>query len=119
MRDFFPFLDWVSSYDKSFLRKDLIAGLTVGIILIPQGMAYAMIAGLPPVYGLYASVFPVLVYAFLGTSRQLAIGPVAMDSLLVAAGLGTLTIAGSENYIAMAILLAFLVGAVSIAFGIV
>ena len=117
MRRFFPFLDWVSNYKKDFLTKDLIAGLTVGIILIPQGMAYAMIAGLPPVYGLYASVFPVLGYMFLGTSRQLAIGPVAMDSLLVAAGLGTLAISGIENYIAMAIFLAFLVGAIQLLLG--
>ncbi len=117
MQRFIPFLDWVSKYKKGFLLKDLIAGLTVGVILIPQGMAYAMVAGLPPVYGLYASVFPVLVYLFLGTSRQLAVGPVAMDSLLVAAGLGTLAITGVENYIAMAIFLAFLVGAIQLLFG--
>ncbi len=117
MQRFIPFLDWVSKYNKGFLLKDLIAGLTVGVILIPQGMAYAMVAGLPPVYGLYASVFPVLVYLFLGTSRQLAIGPVAMDSLLVAAGLGTLAITGVENYIAMAIFLAFLVGAIQLLLG--
>ena len=89
----------------------------MGVILIPQGMAYAMVAGLPPVYGLYASVFPLLVYLFLGTSRQLAVGPVAMDSLLVAAGLGTLAITGIENYIALAIFLAFLVGAIQLLLG--
>ncbi len=117
MQRYFPFLGWVSKYNRSFLFKDTVAGLTVGVILIPQGMAYAMIAGLPPVYGLYASVFPVLVYLFLGTSRQLAIGPVAMDSLLVAAGLGTLAITGIENYIALAIFLAFLVGLIQLLFG--
>lgn len=110
MKRFIPFLGWASQYRKSFFLKDLMAGLTVGIILIPQGMAYAMVAGLPPVYGLYASLFPLLIYMFLGTSRQLAIGPVAMDSLLVAAGLGTLAITGLENYIVMAIFLAFMVG---------
>ncbi|GGW23492.1 SulP family inorganic anion transporter [Arenibacter certesii] len=110
MRKFFPFLDWLPKYKKSYFGKDIVAGLTVGIILIPQGMAYAMIAGLPPVYGLYASIFPVLVYAFLGTSRQIAVGPVAMDSLLVAAGLGTLAITGVENYILMALFLSFMVG---------
>ena len=99
------------------MPNDLVAGLTVGIILIPQGMAYAMIAGLPPVYGLYASLFPVLIYAFLGTSRQLAVGPVAMDSLLVAAGLGALAISGIENYIAMAFFLAFLVGTIQLLLG--
>ena len=117
MRKFFPFVDWVSNYDKRYLSKDLIAGLTVGIVLIPQGMAYAMVAGLPPVYGLYASVFPLLVYMFLGTSRQLAIGPVAMDSLLVAVGLGTLAITGVENYIATAIFLAFMVGLIQLVLG--
>ncbi|MBT8299766.1 MAG: sodium-independent anion transporter, partial [Maribacter sp.] len=61
MQRFIPFLDWISNYNKAFLLKDLLAGLTVGVILIPQGMAYAMVAGLPPVYGLYASIFPVLV----------------------------------------------------------
>ncbi len=92
--------------------------MTVGIILIPQGMAYAMIAGLPPVYGLYAALFPVIVYAFLGTSRQIAVGPVAMDSLLVAAGLGTLAITGIENYILMALFLSFMVGAFQLFMGV-
>lgn len=118
MQKYLPFLDWLRGYNKQDFLKDLIAGLTVGVVLIPQGMAYAMIAGLPPVYGLYAAVFPLLVYVFLGTSRQLAIGPVAMDSLLVAAGLGTLAITGIDNYIAMAIFLAFLVGAIQFILGI-
>ncbi len=118
MRRFLPFLEWVPHYKKSDFSKDLIAGLTVGIILIPQGMAYAMIAGLPPVYGLYASLLPLIMYAFLGTSRQLAVGPVAMDSLLVAAGLGALAITGVENYIAMAILLSFAVGAIQFTLGV-
>ncbi|MGB5818266.1 MAG: solute carrier family 26 protein [Saonia sp.] len=117
MRRFFPFLKWLPNYKKSYFSKDLVGGLTVGILLVPQGMAYAMIAGLPPVYGLYASLFPILMYAFLGTSRQLAVGPVAMDSLLVAAGLGTLAISGVENYIAMAILLAFMVGVFQLLLG--
>ena len=117
MQRFFPFLDWGSKYQKGFFAKDLVAGLTVGIVLIPQGMAYAMIAGLPPVYGLYASLFPLVVYLFLGTSRELAIGPVAMDSLLVAAGLGALALTDVESYIAMAIFLAFLVGAIQVLLG--
>ncbi len=117
MQRFFPFLDWGSKYQKGFFAKDLVAGLTVGIVLIPQGMAYAMIAGLPPVYDLYASLFPLVVYLFLGTSRELAIGPVAMDSLLVAAGLGALALTNVESYIAMAIFLAFLVGAIQVLLG--
>ncbi|MEO1013040.1 MAG: solute carrier family 26 protein [Bacteroidota bacterium] len=118
MERFFPFLDWARPYKISWLPKDITAGLTVGIILVPQGMAYAMIAGLPPVYGLYASLVPVLVYAFLGTSRRLSVGPVALDSLLVAAGLGTLALSSLEEYVAMAVLLAFLVGAIQLLLGI-
>lgn len=117
MGRFFPFLDWLPKYTRKDFRGDMVAGFTVGIILIPQGMAYAMIAGLPPVYGLYAALFPVLIYAFLGTSRQVAVGPVAMDSLLVAAGLGTLAISGLENYILMALFLSFMVGFFQLSLG--
>ncbi|MFC4097539.1 SulP family inorganic anion transporter [Euzebyella saccharophila] len=117
MRRFLPFLQWLPTYDRKWLGKDMIAGLTVGIILIPQGMAYAMIAGLPPVYGLYASLVPVVVYAILGTSRQMAVGPVAMDSLLVAAALAPFVTSGGENYVVMALLLAFMVGAIQIVLG--
>jgi SulP family sulfate permease len=95
----------------------LLAGITVAVLLIPQGMAYALIAGLPPIYGLYASLTPQIVYAFLGTSRQLAVGPVAMDSLLVAAGLSALSIVEPSQYIQMAILLALLMGAIQLLLG--
>jgi SulP family sulfate permease len=118
MQNFFPFLHWLPNYKKTDFSKDLVAGLTVAVILIPQAMAYAMIAGLPPVYGLYAAIFPLFVYMLLGTSKNLGIGPVAMDSLLVAAGLGTLVVSNVENYIALAILLAFLVGAIQFVLGI-
>lgn len=117
MHNFFPILTWLKTYKKGDFIKDLLAGFTVGIILIPQGMAYAMIAGLPPVYGLYAALFPTLMYVFLGTSRQLAVGPVAMDSLLVAAGLGALSLATTQDYIAMAIVLGFMVGATQFLLG--
>tara|TARA_R110002051_G_scaffold64139_2_gene116761 strand:+ start:4508 stop:6256 length:1749 start_codon:yes stop_codon:yes gene_type:complete len=118
VKNIFPFLEWVSTYKKAYFIKDLLAGLTVGIVLVPQGMAYAMIAGLPPVHGLYAALFPVLTYAFLGTSRKIAVGPVAMDSLLVAVGLGTLTITGVENYIKMVVVLALMVGVIQLLLGI-
>ncbi|MDC6352354.1 solute carrier family 26 protein [Zeaxanthinibacter sp. PT1] len=118
MQKVFPILEWLGSYKKKDLPKDLLAGLTIGIVLIPQGMAYAMIAGLSPVYGLYAAVFPIIVYAILGTSRQLGVGPVAMDSILLASGLGALSINGIENYIALAILLTFMVGAIQFILGI-
>lgn len=112
-----PILDWLPSYRKTWLRGDISAGLTVGVLLIPQGMAYAMIAGLPPIYGLYASTIPLILYALLGTSRQLAVGPSAMIALLTAAGIGALAESGSANYIVLAISLAFLVGAIQFLLG--
>ncbi len=106
----FPGIKVLLNYDLRNLRYDASSGLTVGVMLIPQGIAYAMIAGLPPVYGLYAALVPQLVYALLGTSRLLAVGPVAMDSLLVAAGLSLIAVQGTETYISYAILLALMVG---------
>ncbi len=117
MKRYLPILTWLPGYKKAWLSKDLTAGLTVGVMLIPQGMAYAMIAGLPPVYGLYAAMVPQLVYAIFGTSRQLAVGPVAMDSLLVAAALTTIAQVGSDYYIALALLLAFMMGLVQLLLG--
>jgi sulfate permease, SulP family len=114
---FFPILQWLPQYKKSWLSGDLSAGVTVGIMLIPQGMAYAMIAGLPPVYGLYAALLPQVIYALLGTSRQLAVGPVAMDSLLVASGLGALSLSGINDYIAMAVFLSLFMGSIQLLLG--
>jgi sulfate permease, SulP family len=114
---YFSIFSWAKGYRRKDFAKDVVAGITVGIILVPQGMAYAMIAGLPPVHGLYASLFPVLVYAVLGTSRKNAVGPVAMDSLLVAAGLGTLNMVGPSNYIAIVALLALMVGTLQLILG--
>ena len=118
MKKIFPVLDWILKYKPEYFKNDLVAGITVAILLIPQGMAYALIAGLPPVYGLYAALTPQIVYAIMGTSRQLAVGPVAMDSLLVAAGLGTLSIVGTADYIQMAILLSLMVGIIHLILGI-
>jgi SulP family sulfate permease len=116
---FIPILQWLPNYKKAHLSGDLSAGLTVGIMLIPQGMAYAMLAGLPPVFGLYASLIPQVIYALLGTSRQLSVAPVAMDSLLVAAGLGALSLSGIEEYTSMAIFLALFMGSIQFLLGIV
>jgi len=117
LKKILPILDWLPNYKKAWLKGDLSAGLTVGIMLIPQGIAYAMIAGLPPIYGLYTTMIPQIVYAFFGTSRQLAVGPVAMDSLIVAAGVATLADIGTQNFIEFAILLAFMMGALQVLFG--
>lgn len=112
-----PVLSWLPNYPKAWLKGDISAGLTVGIMLIPQGMAYASIAGLPAVYGLYASIVPILIYALFGTSRQLAVGPVAMVSLLTATAIGSIEGLSIEQYIAYAILLAFMVGSIQFLLG--
>ena len=110
-----PGLGWMKDYRKEWIRGDLFAGLTVGVMLVPQGMAYAMIAGLPPIYGLYAATVPLLIYALFGTSRQLAVGPVALVALLISTGVGALSEIGSEEYIGMTILLSLLVGLIQLA----
>ncbi|MDT7831047.1 solute carrier family 26 protein [Flavobacteriaceae bacterium S356] len=113
-----PILEWLPNYNLSRFRGDFIAGITVAIILIPQGIAYALIAGLPPIYGLYCALAPQVMYAIFGSSRQVAIGPVAMDSLIVATGVSTLALTGSDSYIAIAILLALIVGIVQFLMGV-
>jgi sulfate permease, SulP family len=113
----FPLAGTLRDYDRSMLRGDLTAGVTVAIMLIPQAMAYAVLAGLPPVYGLYASVIPVVLYALFGTSRQLGVGPVAMISLMVLSGVGIFAEPGSGEFIRLAILTAFGVGVVQILMG--
>lgn len=103
--------------ETGFTKEDALAGLTTAIMLIPQAMAYAMLAGLPPIVGLYASTIPLAIYAFLGTSRQLAVGPVAMVSLLVAAGVGPIANGNVAQYVALAALLALMVGVMQLAMG--
>ena len=118
IKELIPILEWLPNYNSSRFKGDFIAGITVSIILIPQGIAYALIAGIPPIYGLYCALVPQLVYAIFGSSRQVAIGPVAMDSLIVATGVSTLALAGSDSYIAIAILLAFMVGSIQFLLGV-
>ncbi|MCH8524829.1 MAG: sodium-independent anion transporter, partial [Balneolales bacterium] len=113
----FPLASDLRTYNGEKLRGDLTAGITVAIMLIPQGMAYAVLAGLPPVYGLYASLLPIILYALLGTSRQLAVGPVAMVSLLVLTGVSQFAEPGSERFIQLAILTALGVGLVQFLMG--
>jgi sulfate permease, SulP family len=114
----FPFLEWLKGYNLGKLRADAIAGLTVALVLIPQSMAYAQLAGLPSYYGLYAAFLPPLIGALFGSSRQLATGPVAVVSLMTAASLGPLATAGSEGYITYAILLALIVGIFQLLLGV-
>ena len=117
LKQYLPILDWLPQYKKSYFKGDLSAGLTVGVMLIPQGMAYAMIAGLPPQYGLFTAIVPLFIYAIFGTSRQLAVGPVALVSLLTAATVSQIATPGSEAYISMAITLALMVGLIELTMG--
>jgi anti-anti-sigma factor len=114
----FPFLEWLRNYNLAKLKADAISGLTVALVLIPQSMAYAQLAGLPSYYGLYASFLPPMIAALFGSSRQLATGPVAVVSLMTAASLGPLATAGSDSFIAYAILLALIVGAFQFLLGV-
>ncbi|HUU03438.1 MAG TPA: SulP family inorganic anion transporter [Myxococcota bacterium] len=113
-----PFLKWFKGYTATSLRADLLSGVTVALVLIPQSMAYAQLAGLPAYYGLYAAFLPPMVAALFGSSNQLATGPVAVVSLMTAAALEPLATAGSAEYIAYAILLALLVGVFQLLLGI-
>jgi sulfate permease, SulP family len=117
LRRLFPFLRWLP-YRGTKLRADFIAGLTVALVLIPQSMAYAQLAGLPAFYGLYAAFLPVAVAALWGSSNQLGTGPVAVVSLLTASSLAPLAAPGSENFIALAIMLALMVGTFQLSLGI-
>jgi len=117
IKSYLPILEWLPKYEKTQFRGDLSAGITVGIMLIPQGMAYAMLAGLEPIHGLYAVTIPLILYAVFGTSRQLAVGPVAMVSLLTAAGIGSLNPESPDQYLLYALTLAFLVGLIQFGMG--
>lgn len=112
-----PVAAWARSYDRLNLRPDVAAGVTVAAMLVPQAMAYALLAGLPAEVGLYAATIPLVAYAVFGTSRQLAVGPVAIVSLLTATALGPLVEEGTAGYLAAAALLALIVGAVHLVLG--
>ncbi len=118
LKRFFPFLGWFKDYGSVSLRTDLLSGLTVALVLIPQSMAYAQLAGLPAYYGLYASFLPPMIAALFGSSKQLATGPVAVVSLMTSASLEPLATAGSPGYIAYAILLALMVGVFQLSLGV-
>lgn len=110
LQSYFPILDWGRRYDRQTLASDLVAALIVTIMLIPQSLAYALLAGLPPEMGLYASILPLVAYAIFGTSSALAVGPVAVVSLMTAASVGRLAAEGTTGYASAAIMLAMLSG---------
>ncbi len=115
---FLPIFEWLPRYGRDDIAGDLMAGAVVAIMLVPQSMAYAMLAGLPLQVGLYASILPLLLYALLGSSRVLAVGPVAMVSLITASVLAPLATAGAADYVNLALFLALLVGLLQVVMGI-
>src|SRR6056297_3953549 len=108
-------LDWLPNYSKKDLTGDLKSGATVGVIEIPQAMAYAVIAGLSPIYGLYGSLIPLLIYPLFGTSRHLSLGIVATDMIIIASGAGMIAEPGTGEYVSVVLLLTMFVGLVHIA----
>jgi sulfate permease, SulP family len=113
-----PLFEWLPGYSRGNLNGDLIAGLTVGAMLVPQGMGYALLAGLPPEVGLYAAVLPLVVYAAIGGSRQLGVGPTAISSLLTAAGVAKLSQGDPAAAVGLAATLAVMVGVMRVALGV-
>ncbi len=113
----FPALKWLKTYHPTHFKADVVAALIVLTMLVPQGMAYAMLAGLPPVMGIYASILPMIIYAFTGSSTTLSIGPVAIISMMVFSALQPLFAVGSTAYIEAACLLAIMVGIISLILG--
>ncbi len=117
LASYLPIFEWGRTYDRLTLTNDLVAAVIVTIMLIPQSLAYALLAGLPPEMGLYASMLPIVLYAIFGTSRALAVGPVAVVSLLTAAAVSKVAMPGTSEYIVAAITLAFLSGAILLVLG--
>ena len=117
LKKYFPIFVWAPTYNRVNLTNDLVAAVIVTIMLIPQSLAYALLAGLPPQMGLYASMLPIVLYAIFGTSRALAVGPVAVVSLLTLAALSKVAVPGTSEYIAAALTLACLSGLVLLALG--
>jgi SulP family sulfate permease len=118
LRRTFPILDWGRRYDRGTLTNDLIAAVIVTVMLVPQSLAYAMLAGLPPQIGLYASMLPLVAYMVFGTSRTLAVGPVAVISLMTAAAISQVAEPGSPEFVVMAAALAFLSGLMLVLMGV-
>jgi len=118
LKRYFPILDWGRTYNGDALSSDMVAAIIVTIMLIPQSLAYALLAGLPPVVGLYASILPLVAYAVFGTSRTLAVGPVAVVSLMTASAVGAVAAQGTAEYLEAAITLAALSGVMLFVLGV-
>lgn len=115
----FPGLIWLQGYHRGTFKSDLFSGITIAAMLIPQSMGYAVVAGLPAEYGLYACIFPPILYALMGTSNKISIGPVALDSILILSGLSALAEPGSDDYLHLAIALTLMVGVIQLFFGMI
>jgi len=115
---YLPVLRWGKQYNRQQAGSDLVAALIVTVMLIPQSLAYALLAGLPAHIGLYASILPLVLYALFGTSRTLSVGPVAVASLMTAAALAPLAQAGSAEYIMGAVVLALMSGLMLVLMGV-
>lgn len=112
-----PGLQWLQGYDRTTAKQDFWSGITIACMLIPQGMGYALVAGLPAEMGLYACIVPPVIYALLGTSNKLSIGPVALDSILILSGLSLVAEPETDNYLALAIVLTLMVGVIQVTLG--
>jgi len=112
-----PFLLWMRQYKRAELPGDMIAGLTVATMLIPQSMAYALLAGLPPIVGLYTGILPVLVYGLLGSTRILTLGPTAITSVMILSSIGGLAEPGSAQFYSFSLTLALMLGIVYLLMG--
>lgn len=117
IKSIFPISESLKNYTYEDGRSDLMAGITVAVMLVPQGMAYAMLAGMPPIYGLYGGLIPLFLYAILGTSRQMSVGPVAISSLLIVAGISQIAQPMTEQYISLVLLAGLMIGIAQFSLG--
>ncbi|MFW6074268.1 MAG: SulP family inorganic anion transporter, partial [Chloroflexota bacterium] len=118
MSAYIPALAWLGNYDRQrHLGADLSAGVVIAVMLIPQSMAMALLAGLPPIVGLYSATIPPIIYAFFGSSRYLNVGPVAVVSLLTFAGVAPLANEGSQRFVELSVLLMLMVGVMKFTLG--
>ncbi|HSN75979.1 MAG TPA: SulP family inorganic anion transporter, partial [Anaerolineae bacterium] len=117
-RRYLPILTWGAGYSGQTFTGDLVAAVIIAIMLIPQSLAYALLAGLPPQYGLYASMAPLILYAIFGTSRALAVGPVAMASVMTAAAASQVAAQGTPEFVGAAVAIAMVSGVMLMAMGV-